>query len=311
MLEAAAWMLWALVTPAIMRLTQRLPPRAPHLLPRLLAHATAAAAILVAQLAAYAFLEPWARPESVGSFGERFGSMLSPPAALSVLVIYSVVMAVAGGLGMRRDVRDAHDRARELERERSSLAQLLAESRLEALQRQLQPHFLFNTLHSISALMEHDISGARRMMSRLADLLRAALAAPSAIPLEEELGLLESFLEIERIRLGDSLLVTYDVAATARAVRVPSMVLQPLVENAIRHGVPRSVAAHDSPPERNQTPGSIRITATMTADRLRLTVADRGEGVAANADRRHGVGVTNTQSRLAALYGPAAANMQV
>lgn len=159
---------------------------------------------------------------------------------------------------------------------------------------QLQPHFLFNTLHSVSTLMHHDIGAADRMLARLGDLLRrttAALPNPE-VTLGEELSLLEPYLDILRIRFADRLSVLVEVEPAALDLAVPTMVLQPLVENAVRHGIARS--------ER----GEVRIGAELEVDALVLTVRNTGPGLPPGwQPGSGGVGLSNTRARLRCLYG--------
>lgn len=169
----------------------------------------------------------------------------------------------------------------------------LAEARLNALQAQLRPHFLGNTLNSILALIGTDSARARRMVERLGDLLRASLETDPGqiVTLERELSILELYLGIERMRFRDRLEVGFDVDPAARSADVPSFLLQPLVENAIRHGM-RASAGH----------GVIRIRAFTEVGRLVLRVEDNGPGIASGSLRPGGIGVRNTRQRLETLY---------
>jgi|WetSurMetagenome_2_1015567.scaffolds.fasta_scaffold98763_1 two-component system, LytTR family, sensor kinase len=172
----------------------------------------------------------------------------------------------------------------------------LAEARLQALQRQLHPHFLFNTLHGISALMHRDVEAADRMIALLADLLRASLnVRAQEIPLKDELELLRRYLDIERVRFGERLTIHYDIDPETLDARLPSLVLQPLAENAIEHGIaPMS------------GPGRIDISARREGRMLWIEVHDDGLGLGDGAFEalRKGIGVSNTESRLRHLYGP-------
>jgi two-component system LytT family sensor kinase len=171
----------------------------------------------------------------------------------------------------------------------------LAEARLQALQRQLHPHFLFNTLHTISALMHRDIDAADAMLARLSDLLRLTLERLriQEIPLKEELEFLDKYLEIERTRFGERLTVSMEIEPAALDVDVPTLILQPLVENAIRHGITPRIGG-----------GRLHIVARRTGTRLWLMVRDNGPGLSkTKLDAfAHGVGVSNTRSRLEHLY---------
>ncbi len=188
---------------------------------------------------------------------------------------------------------DVHFAGRDRVRERQ-----LAEARMQALKAQIHPHFLFNTLNTISSFVHHDPDTAERMVARLSDLLRHTLAASreNEVPLEEELEFLEPYLEIEQARFEDRLRVRWAVEPETREARVPHLVLQPLVENALRHGLGRRAAA-----------GTVEIGAARLGDRLRLTVRDDGAGLPADFARRpaRGMGVANVRARLAQLYGDA------
>ena len=190
---------------------------------------------------------------------------------------------------------EARSRAQERELEAERMRSQLAESRLEALTAQLQPHFLFNTLQGISTLITRDPIAADKMLTSLSDLLREVLrrGEKREVELGEELRVLESYLDISRSRFGDRLSVTVDVDESTRRALVPFFVLQPLVENALHHGISSHAGS-----------GCIQIAARRTADRLVLTVSDDGPGVVA-PDAQRGIGLANTRARLHELYGAA------
>jgi len=176
----------------------------------------------------------------------------------------------------------------------------LSQAQLEALKMQLHPHFLFNTLHSISALLRKDTEAARRMITRLGDFLRLTLENSGAqeVSLQQEMEFLRCYLEIERIRFQDRLVTRMDVAPQVLDAKVPNLILQPIVENAIRHGInPRS------------TPGIIEIQAKPHNGALRIQVRDNGPGLPAHRSSeilfRKGLGLRNTETRLERLYGAA------
>ena len=203
------------------------------------------------------------------------------------LVVYWLIAGVAHGMMYYR-------RFRQRDAEAGQLAARLASAELEALKSQLQPHFLFNALNTISALMHRDVKAADRMLCRLGDLLRASLEQVSSqeVPLLEELNFLQSYLEIEQTRLADRLTVELDVPPNVLDARVPHMILQPLVENAIRHGVsPRA------------GPGHVTIRARGRRDMLDLEVLDDGPGLPRGRSLNGGVGLANTRARLEQLYG--------
>ena len=176
----------------------------------------------------------------------------------------------------------------------SRLEKSLSQARLDALQMQLQPHFLFNTLHAISTLMQRDVRAANRLIVRLSDLLRLTLenAGEQVVSLQRELELLEQYLEIQRTRFQDRLTVRMDIDPETLDARVPCLILQPLVENAVRHGI--------APLSR---PGRIEIRAHRQNGTLRLEVCDDGVGLKTGEGPLQGIGLGNTRARLAQLYG--------
>ena len=182
---------------------------------------------------------------------------------------------------------------REREAQASRLSAQLAEARLSALRMQLHPHFLFNSLNAIAVLVrEQNTAAANRMLELLGDMLRQVLAADARHerPLDDELRFLEQYLAIEQVRFGDRLRVSWSIDDRARSALVPVFVLQPIVENAIRHGVARRADA-----------GRIEIAARLFGDRVELAIQDDGVGM---SDRQpEGVGLGNTRERLRTLYG--------
>nr|WP_274622418.1 histidine kinase [Myxococcus fulvus] len=177
----------------------------------------------------------------------------------------------------------------------SQLEAQLAQAQLQLLRSQLQPHFLFNTLHAISALMHRDVESADRMVGQLSELLRASLERDGRheVPLSEELELLSPYLDIERTRFSDRLQVDVDVAEDARDALVPSLLLQPLVENAIRHGIA---------PRRG--PGKVWVRVRRAGARLAVEVEDDGVGPpAGRTELEEGIGLGATRARLERLHG--------
>ena len=191
---------------------------------------------------------------------------------------------------------DYYRKYRERERRALQLETRLAQAQLDALRMQLQPHFLFNTLNSISVLMAEDVKAARRMLTRLSDLLRKSLENEGAheVSLRDELEFLESYLEIEQTRFQDRLTIRMNVDPAALDARVPNLILQPLVENAIRHGIAPRAAA-----------GTIEIRAGRQNGMIELQVSDNGAGLggASVESLMKGIGLSNTQARLEQLYG--------
>lgn len=208
--------------------------------------------------------------------------------SLDSLVMYWTVLVIIFSL-------DAYRKYQQHKLISAQLETQLAQAQLQALKMQLHPHFLFNTLHAISSLMDEDKKTARSMLVRLSELLRATLenAGVQEVSLKQELDILNRYLAIEQIRFQDRLKIDYDIAPETLSARVPNLLLQPLVENAIRHGIaPQSTA------------GVIAIQARRNNGTLQLTVVDDGIGNTAGTIQE-GVGLTNTRSRLERLYGNA------
>lgn len=222
------------------------------------------------------------RGSLIGASIERFDDSLY---FMLVLVTWSLIYLAI-----------AHHQALFQERERSLRAESLAhQAQLEALRYQVNPHFLFNTLNAISTLVvERRTEEAGRMLARLSDFLRVTLQRPGAdeIPLRDEIAFARQYLELEQVRFGDRLSVLIEVDPAASEARVPGLILQPLIENAVRHAVAQS--------ERG---GRISIRAALSGEVLSLCVADDGPGVPGATGE--GIGLTNIRARLRELYGKA------
>jgi sensor histidine kinase YesM len=186
---------------------------------------------------------------------------------------------------------DFHRESQERELASAQLETRLAEAQLQALQRQLHPHFLFNTLHTISALMHRDTEAADAMLARLSDLLRLTLdrIGTQQVALKDELDFVQKYLDIERTRFAERLQVSTEIEPETLDAAVPNLVLQPLVENALRHGLAPKVGG-----------GRVEIVARRLGDELQLVVRDNGAGLSTDAQNafESGVGLSNTRSRL-------------
>ena len=201
------------------------------------------------------------------------------------LAIYLIVMTAAHALAYYR-------RAQDRDRQALILTAGLNQARLDALRLQLQPHFLFNTLNAISTLVHRDAAAADELISDLSDLLRASLESKDhEVPLAREIELLDRYLAIEQTRLGDRLRIVRDIDPATAAALVPTFLLQPLAENAIRHGLEPRAAR-----------GTLTVSARRVGDELHLAVTDDGVGLD-RADARHGIGLTNSEERLSTLHG--------
>lgn len=208
-------------------------------------------------------------------------------AGINLPVYAGFVLAWHAG-AFYRDARDRQMAAVELE-------SLLRQAQLEALRSQLNPHFLFNALHSMAELVHTDPKLAEQLIMRLGELLRQVLRSSTCqeVTLAEELAFIRSYVEIEQMRLGERLSVSWDIEEGALELRVPGLILQPLVENAVQHGI-AAVAG----------PGMLSISARRDAQFLQLDICDNGPGVAQTSiERCQGIGLANTRARLHRLYG--------
>jgi anti-sigma regulatory factor (Ser/Thr protein kinase) len=288
--QLVCWFLWALAAPYAFRLAWRYPIERGHWVPRILLHALASVVFsCLHNLAETAVLLSLGVFEKNPPFLRAFESIMVRKLHLDVFT-YLVILGVAHAVHYGR-------RERERELRASRLEARLAHAELQVLRTQLHPHFLFNTLHAISALMHKDVETADQMMTRLGDLLRLTLdrAGHPEVSLREELEFLDRYLEIQRTRFGDRLVVRVSIDPATLDARVPHLILQPLVENAIQHGIaPRRGA------------GRIDIRAQKVNETLELEVVDNGAGPPEGvAPMPEGLGLTNTRARLAQLYGSA------
>ena len=202
------------------------------------------------------------------------------------LTIYWTTLVVAHALYYYRGLR-------EKEAQTARLSTQLAQAQLQALKMQIHPHFLFNTLNSIAALLHKDVEAADRMIARLGDFLRLTLKRSDAelVEFDQELEFLKCYLDIEHIRFKDRLTVEMDIDPRALTAMVPNLILQPIVENAVRHGVARQ-----------PNHGHITIRARRQNGRLIMNVEDNGPGLKPNANGL-GIGLSNTRARLEQFYG--------
>ena len=227
-------------------------------------------------------------PEALyGGAGMHFVSWLFITLPFGVAVYLAVV-------GIEHAIRYFAE-ARDREIQMAQLSEQLSNARFAALQAQLNPHFLFNTLNTIAVLVrDGDKTGATRIIEQLSDVLRRTLSRHRAneVPLEQELELVRQYLAIEQVRFSDRLRVDYDFDASILAAAVPSFAVQHLVENAIRHGIARRADA-----------GRVSVGARRDGDTLVVTVIDDGPGIDARAANVSGHGLDNTRERLRALYG--------
>jgi two-component system LytT family sensor kinase len=289
-LQLLFWYLWVPLTPLAIWLGRRFSPFEPGRRARNIAlHVVIAAALSFIQLSLGLLVFRQFSPEpSPIPYGQALLFFLANYFEFDMVIYCGVVVAGQAIDYYRRSRHDAL-RAAQLEAQ-------LAEARLNALRQQLHPHFLFNTLHAISALMAKDVPAARRMMTRLSDLLRFSLdeEVGDEVPLAEELDFLDRYVEIQKARFPDWLEVDLEVDPAVESTLVPRFVLQPLVENAIRHGM----RLHTSG-------GRIVVRAQLLDGRLRMEVEDDGPGFPDGGTFREGVGLRSTRARIEYLYASA------
>lgn len=298
--------LWLVATPLIFWLAGRLSLEGRQWPLRLLAHVAAAVGGSVAiDLASHAIWnavgEGHIRPISVAFVLRDFHFL---PELLLYLIVLATGFARSYFLRYRERVNEAarlRAEAAELHAHSAELQAQLSEAHLQALRMQLNPHFLFNTLNTISAYVEQDPPGVRRMIARLSELLRYTLETTKAreVPLQQELGFIEGYLEIQRIRLEERLDVRRNVDPDVLDALVPNLILQPLVENAIKHGINQS-----------EKGGRIELSAWREGENLHLSVRDDGPGLSSPAGDgatagSQGIGLRNTRERMKSLYGEA------
>jgi two-component system, LytTR family, sensor kinase len=298
----ADWYVWAILAPFIFRLGRRFPLEQSNWPRRLLLHLCFGTGFMLLKVAIDlplawvihahdALLGPDITGNDLGDLLKFFVASYKFYVTVKFyiyLIIYAAIVGVAHFTLYYRKYREREILA-------AQLGERLAEARLQVLRMQLHPHFLFNTLNAIAALMHKDVRLADRMIARLGELLRAALEDPGTqeVTLERELAFLTPYLEIEQTRLGPRLAVDLDIPPELLEAQLPYLLLQPLVENAIRHGIgPRP------------GPGRLEVRARRAGARLVLEVIDDGRGPPAGGIVER-IGLSNTRARLRGLYGAA------
>jgi signal transduction histidine kinase len=290
-LNLSYWYSWAILTPGIIWLARRFPFEKRAWKLAALVHITG----VVTATLLHVSLTVASRQAIFRVIDEPPGAWASEAQRMVFLnfdwemMTYWAIIGLSHALWYHREAQDRALRTSQLETR-------LVEAQLQALQRQLQPHFLFNTLNTISALMHRDVDAADNMIAKLSDLLRLTLQTLGVqeTTLKEELDFLSKYLEIEQTRFRDRLTVVFDVQPDTLDALVPNLILQPLVENSIKHGIGPRLG-----------PGRIDISARRAGNRLELEVRDNGAGLSATrlSDFNRGVGLANTRSRLQHLYG--------
>jgi two-component system LytT family sensor kinase len=288
----ASWIVWPLATPLILRLGRRFPPTNWHS-PRVWA-AHFAACLAVATLycvwtAGLQFvLQPWGSDAQVTKFWQTAFYVFYGEFHI-FLILYAAILAIDFTFESAR-------RLAQRETEAARLNEQLSRAQFDALRRQLEPHFLFNTLNAIAGLIrEQRNDDAVSMIAGLSDLLRRVLDGSSRqeVPLDEEIEFLTTYLDIQKTRFGNQLQIQVDVPREILAARVPGLILQPMVENAIEHGIRKRAAG-----------GQLRVGATRNNGRLTLSVYNDGPQLPEDWQQQStGIGLANVRARLKSLYG--------
>ena len=289
-LNVTYWYVWALFAPAIVWLSQHFRFERQGLVRAISVHLPSVLLFSLTHIAAMQGAQWWLMTSAGLPFD--WWAEFRRAALLNFdweMMTYWAIAGISHAVLYYRESRDRAVRAVQLETR-------LVQAQLKALQQQLQPHFLFNTLHAISALMHRDVEAADRTLMRLSDLLRMTLEnlGQQEVTLKSELEFLGKYLEIEQTRFADRLIVRFDVQPEALDALIPTLLLQPLVENAIKHGVAKKAGA-----------GHIDITARRDHDKLWMEVRDDGLGLSDSALNalQKGIGVSTTRARLQHQFG--------
>ena len=255
----------------------------------------------------YGLQTVWADPEPIGTFSSHLTQFFTNLVFLGGIAPYVLLLALGLGRDAYLRYRERHTQAEKLERETEQLRARLTSARLETLRMQINPHFLYNTLHTVSTMAGRDPEGIRNATARLSEMLRYALSTSERreVPLEKELVFLNSYLYIQKLRLDDRLTVNLDIEPVARQALVPPLLLQPLAENAVKHGF-----------EGADDVRRLDVRARRENDRLVIEVADDGAGIVdasvlpdttrprgREVLEQEGLGLQNIAERLQALYG--------
>jgi len=297
--ELPYWLLWAGLAPVIFWLAGRYPIDRERWLRNSILHILACAALAIAHRAIYLIIG-WllnvAAYQNITSIRELYSSdiLFNLPTGF---MSYGTIFLVSYVIDYYRRHQEEELKISNLRAELAQAQLHLTEAQLQALKMQLHPHFLFNTLNSISALLYEDVDTADQMLARLGDFLRMTLENSGAqrVTLQEELEFLRCYLEIERVRFHDRLTVNMQIDPDTLDARVPNLILQPIVENAIKHGIVSRIA-----------PGEIEISAKRVGESLALEVKDNGPGLhraKSSGLVKEGLGLGNTRARLEQLYG--------
>jgi signal transduction histidine kinase len=291
--QLLVWYVWGALSPLILNLGKRFPTEGPAWWKNLLILLAAGVVLAAIHTAAQTGLKILVQPFDVWSDQRTFILQFKSELRSFYLFDFFIYWAILG-VGYAFDYRE---RYRERAAKAAQLTAQLAQAQLESLKMQLHPHFLFNTLHTIAGLVRtNERASAVDMIAGLSDLLRHALdnAGEQEVPLADEVKFIELYLDIQKVRFSDRLTVRMEVASDTLDALVPNLILQPLVENAIRYGV-----------SAEETAGTIAVEAYRSNGMLYLKVSDDGPGLQAGwrMEQSSGIGLANTRSRLQHLYG--------
>ena len=287
----AAYAVWGGFSPLVVRIGRRFPLERGKWVRSVLVHLLAAPCVALLHSTITSLLNPWIWPDMTAkeSFAHSMQRNFLMMGSDDIFIYFTIVCIVQGWM--------YYQRYRDRELRTSVLETQLAKAQLMALKVQLHPHFLFNTLNSITELMHSDVHVAERVITRLSDLLRMTLEniGTQEVSLREELDFVRGYLEIEETRFQDRLEIDYEIAPETLDARVPNLMLQPLVENAVRHGISKSSKS-----------GLIRIKTEIQGTRLCVYIRDNGPGLKTNGHSpaaNFGIGLSTTRTRLEFLYG--------
>lgn len=287
-----SWIPWALATPMVLYLGHRYPPATWRRISTWLIHSAACMAIGTVYAAWKAFLEvildPWTNQGGPTPFSKAWSSEFYN-GLLAYFILYGTMLAVASML-------DSRERLAQQQTEAARLSEQLSRAQLSALRHQIEPHFLFNTLNAIAGLVrDHRNDAAVSMIAGLSDFLRRVLEDSNRqeVPLAEEMDFLQKYLDIQKLRFADRLHLRVDVPEELLFAQVPSLILQPMVENAVKHGIAKRAQG-----------GTIRIRASRLNAMLTLSVFNDGPNLPTDWETtRTGIGISNVRTRLQRLYG--------
>jgi two-component system LytT family sensor kinase len=289
--ELASWLPWVLATPLVISLARGFPLFGGTTLQCVAVHLAAFAVVSLVAEAWFAELQmlfnPWGYPLQPTFMDAWRTSLLFQ--ILTFLIVYALILTVTYAM-------DARERMGRQMLETARLSEELSKSQLAALRQQMEPHFMFNTLHSITGLVrDHKNDAAVSMIVGLSEFMRRATedSHRSQVTLEEEVEYLQRYLDLQKLRLGERLEVSVDIPAELLRAQVPNLLLQPLVENAIKHGIAKRAAG-----------GSVRVAGAQRDGKLYLTVYNDGPDCATESQTTNtGVGIRNLRTRLQILYG--------